>query len=346
MGAYNTIIRTKAYARAGLAGNPSDGFFGKTVSFTMRNFFAEVVLYPSQNLELLSGRRDRPIYSGIEDMVKGINNFGYYGGIRLLQATIKKFHEYCGSQDIKCRSENFSVRYFSNIPTHVGMAGSSAIIIACLQALMKFHRVDIPKPKLANLALSVETEELGIGAGLQDRVAQVYEGLTYMDFDRELMESRGFGHYQSLDSGLLQNIYLAYKSELSEGSEVFHNDLRGRFNSGETEVIDAMERWADIAEQVRDCLQSGKSRAIGSLLNANFDLRKSICNIHPDNIAMVNAARSVGASAKFTGSGGAVVGQYEDDKMFEALSIVLAHLGVTLVKPKVVSKPLGFYSYF
>ncbi|MDB4700184.1 GHMP kinase [Akkermansiaceae bacterium] len=302
----------------------------------MRNFFAEVVLYPSLNLELLSGQRDRPIYSGIEDMVKGINSFGYYGGIRLLQAAIKKFHEYCASQDIRCRDENFSVRYYTNIPTHVGMAGSSAIIIACLRALMKFYSFDISKPKLANLALSVETEELGIGAGLQDRVAQVYEGLTYMNFDRELMESRGFGDYQSLDSGLLQNIYLAYKSELSEGSEVFHNDLRGRFNSGEPEVIEAMTRWADIAEEVRACLRSSETRPIGHLLNANFDLRKSVCNIHPDNVAMIDAARSVGASSKFTGSGGAIIGQYSDEPMFEALVNTLQSLGITVLKPDII----------
>ncbi|MDB4356196.1 GHMP kinase, partial [Akkermansiaceae bacterium] len=329
MEANNDIIRTKAYARAGLAGNPSDGFFGKTLAFTLHNFFAEVVLHPSQELELLAGRRDRPIYSGMDDMVKNIEKFGYYGGIRLLQATIKRFKQYCDSNGLIVGTENFSIRYFSNIPIRVGLAGSSAIITSCLKALMQFYQVNIAKPALANLALSVESDELGIGAGLQDRVAQVYEGLTFMDFDRETMESRGFGHYQSLDLGLLENIYLAYKSQLSEGSELVHNDLRGRFDSGDPEVLEAMVRWADIADQVRDCLQSGRTRLIGDLLNANFDLRKSVCNIHPDNMTMIEAARSVGASAKFTGSGGAIVGQYEDEKMFEALVTVLASLGIT-----------------
>ena len=327
------IIREKTYARAGLAGNPSDGFFGKTLSFTLQNFFAEIVLYPSQHLELLAGRRDRPIYSDVNDMVKSIDQFGYYGGIRLLQAAIKKFSGYCGSNEINLNRNNFSIRYFTNIPMHIGMAGSSAIITACLKALMKFYDVGIAKPALANLALSVESDELGIGAGLQDRVAQVYEGLTFMDFDRELMESRGFGQYQSLDPRLLENIYIAYKSELSEGSEVFHNDLRARFNSGDLEVINAMIRWADIAEQVRACLLSEKNRSIGPLLDANFDLRKSICNIHPDNMAMIDAARSVGASAKFTGSGGAIVGQYKDEKMFEALSTTLTNLDIKVIKP-------------
>ena len=44
-----------------------------------------------------------------------------------------------------------------------------------------------------SLALSVETDELQIPAGLQDRVAQVYEGVTYMDFRHDLMEQAGHG---------------------------------------------------------------------------------------------------------------------------------------------------------
>ncbi len=41
-----------------------------------------------------------------------------------------------------------------------------------------------------NLVLAAE-EELGITAGLQDRVVQVYGGVVYMDFDRGLMARSG-----------------------------------------------------------------------------------------------------------------------------------------------------------
>lgn len=43
-----------------------------------------------------------------------------------------------------------------------------------------------------NLVLSAE-EELGITAGLQDRVVQVYGGVVYMDFDRDHMQEHGYG---------------------------------------------------------------------------------------------------------------------------------------------------------
>ena len=64
------------------------------------------------------------------------------------------------------------------------MSGSSAIITAMFRCMMRFYDVDIPKHLLPTLILSVEKEELGISAGLQDRVIQTYEGIVYMDFDR------------------------------------------------------------------------------------------------------------------------------------------------------------------
>ena len=41
------MIETYGYARAGFLGNPSDGYFGKTLSFAMSNFRARVLCYPS-----------------------------------------------------------------------------------------------------------------------------------------------------------------------------------------------------------------------------------------------------------------------------------------------------------
>ena len=39
------IIKTVAYPRAALIGNPSDGYNGKTIAFVFRNYSAEVQLY-------------------------------------------------------------------------------------------------------------------------------------------------------------------------------------------------------------------------------------------------------------------------------------------------------------
>ena len=43
-------ITNRAYARVGLLGNPSDGYFGKCISVSVQNFFAEVTLTPNQQI--------------------------------------------------------------------------------------------------------------------------------------------------------------------------------------------------------------------------------------------------------------------------------------------------------
>ena len=182
-------------------GNPSDGYFGKTISFVFDNFRAEVVLYETPELEILPSEKDRSCFNSIDALVTDVRLHGYYGGIRLLKATVKKFYDYCRENQIELHDKNFTIRYSSDIPHGVGLAGSSAIITACLRALMAFYGVSIPKYVQANLVLAAESEELHIPAGLQDRVIQVYEGLVYMDFAKEIMHKQGYGYYEPLDPG-------------------------------------------------------------------------------------------------------------------------------------------------
>jgi glucuronokinase len=331
------IIHTCAYPRAGFVGNPSDGYFGKTISFAFSNFQANVILYETPELEILPNQKDQSRFDTVHDLVQDVRLHGYYGGIRLLKATIKRFYDYCVENQIVLHDKNFTIRYSSNIPHGVGLAGSSAIITACLRALCAFYGVSIPKHTQANLILAAENNELRIPAGLQDRVIQVYEGLVYMDFAREIMNKQGYGRYEPLDPALLPKVYVAYRDEFSEPTEVFHNNIRQRFDRGEPKVVNAMRYWAELTDKVKHCLLNGQINKIGPLLNAGFDKRRQIYKIGDDNIRMVETARSTGASATFTGSGGAIVGSYEDDAMFKELRKRLGQLNITVIKPKIVS---------
>ncbi|MFQ6048289.1 MAG: mevalonate kinase [Phycisphaerae bacterium] len=330
------IIRAHAYARAGLIGNPSDGFYGKTIAISLRNFRAEVVLYESPELEILPQQRDLSRFSGIDQLVQDVQMHGYYGGIRLLKATIKVFADYCRQHGIALPARNFTLRYQSDIPRLVGLAGSSAIITAAMRALMQFYQVQIPKELLPSLILSVETAELGIGAGLQDRVAQVYEGLTYMDFRRDLLETTGHGHYESLDPALLPPLYVAYAAAQAEPTERFHNTIRVLYDRGDSKVIETMDQIASLAAEARQCLLARRPDRLGPLLNRNFDLRASIFPLKPAHRAMVEAARRVGATAKFAGSGGAIIGTYDSPQMLAQLRERLEAIGCRLVQPKIV----------
>jgi glucuronokinase len=335
------LIRKRAYARAGLVGNPSDGYFGKTISIIVRNRYAEVVLYEWEDVEVVWSDEDQSRFRSIWELARDVKLHGYYGGIRLVKATIKKFVEYCQEQRLALHDRNFSVRYHSTIPRQLGLAGSSAIIVATLRCLMEFYQVAIPLELQPSLALAVETEELGIAAGLQDRVIQVYEGLVYMDFARERMRQVGklcYGVYEQLDPGLLPPVYLAFKEEASEPTEVFHNDIRARYQRGDAAVLQAMSRFAELAAQGREALLAGDVERLAQLMNANFDTRRLIYQLPQAQIEMVELARSVGASAKFAGSGGAIIGTYRDEAMLAALTARLGQIGCSVLRPIITER--------
>lgn len=329
------LLRRRAYARAGLMGNPSDGYHGKTLSIILRNYHAEVVLYEWEDVEIVLAQEDRSRFRSVEELARDVDLHGYYGGARLVKATIKRFVEYCRGRHTLHR-RNFAVRYQTNIPRQVGLAGSSAIIVATMRGLMDFYGVAIPRPVLPSLVLSVEKEELGIAAGLQDRVVQVYGGLVFMDFSPESMaEAHGFsyGKYEQLDPGLLPTLYLACSEDAGEPTEVMHNQLRLRYDRGDADVVGAMSQFAELAQRARDALLAGKQAEFGALMDRNFDLRRSICRLPAEHIRMVEVARQVGASAKFAGSGGAIVGVYDGEAMFERLSAELGKIGCRVLKP-------------
>lgn len=58
----------------------------------------------------------------------------------------------------------------------------------------------------------METEELGITAGLQDRVVQVLEGCIQMNFDKDSIEKTGNGIYSRVDVRLLPPLFMAYSA--------------------------------------------------------------------------------------------------------------------------------------
>ncbi|GAB2780810.1 hypothetical protein GCM10027275_25470 [Rhabdobacter roseus] len=330
------IIETRAYARAGLLGNPSDGFFGKTISISVRNFGTSISLYESPELHIEPQPQDGSTFKSIYHLRDSVSMLGYNGGIPLIKAGIKKFGEYCEGAGIRLPNRNFTVRYRSTIPRQVGMSGSSAIVVALMRALMQFYKVEIPLELLPQLVMTAETEELGITAGLQDRVIQCYEGCVYMDFDQELIAQRGYGQYDRLDPALLPKIYVAYNTQLSKVSGKVHSDVRARFDRGDADVISTLGQIAQLAAEAKKALQEGRPDDLHELMNENFNLRTKIYTISETNQQLIRAARACGASSKFAGSGGTIIGTYRDDEMLNRLFVELKKYNARVIRPFIV----------
>ena len=333
------IIKKQAFPRAALIGNPSDGYYGKTIAFVFDNYAAQVDLYETPELDIVPGIRDHSSFANVHELVKQVDLYGYYGGIRLLKASVKRFVEYCAERSIKLHDRNFTLRYHTSIPNRLGMAGSSAIITACIRALEEFYEITIAKPELANLILSVEVDELGIAAGLQDRVAQTYNVPVFMDFRRDHMDKYGYGIYKELAIPDDLNLFVAFRTDLAEGSEIMHSRLREDYNNGVPEVLAAIQEWAQLTDSVYEALQKHDYSEIERCLRRNFELRCKVCasTVSVKNRRMVELANSLGAAAKLTGSGGAIIGIYHDEEHYQQLKNLFSGNQIDIVKPHIVT---------
>jgi glucuronokinase len=212
------------------------------------------------------------------------------------------------------------VRWKSSIPRDVGLAGSSALVMATLRALASLGGVDAGPDKLAALALAVEADGLGIAGGPQDRVVQAYGGLVFMDFGEP-------GTVQPLDLGLLPPCLIAWRSEAGGHSGAVHDSLARRHAAGEALVHETMERLAASARSARTALVQRDDAHLRSCLDDTFELRAEMLDLDPRCVEMVSLARRCGASANYTGSGGAIAVLAPDRDHLRAAARALERIG-------------------
>jgi glucuronokinase len=269
----------RAFARAALLGNPSDGFGGKTIAVVVRQLFAEVTIAEATETE--------PRFEASAEARE------------LVDAAIARF-----ARHHRRPVAAIAAGLATGIPRQVGLGGSSAIVIATLRALGRLYGCELAPEALARLALEVETEELGIAAGPQDRVVQAYEGLVYMDFGDDAPAAP----YEMLDPALLPPLFIAYAASASQSSAGVHADLRRRFARGERVVVEAIREIAELAAAGRRCLLDGDHERLGELMCANVAARARMLELDPRHLRLIEIARSLAAPANYAGSGGAIVG--------------------------------------
>jgi glucuronokinase len=230
----------------------------------------------------------------------------------LVEATVRRFgRSFCTD------ARRTAVQWRTSIPRGVGLGGSSAIVISTLRALCDLYGVRLAPAELASFALAVETEELGIVAGLQDRVAQAHGGLTFMDFGRDR-------RYEPLPPGLLPPLLIAWRPDAAQESDDVHRGLQVRAESGDPALLQAMAELAERARAARAALLLGDRDRFAAAVDGSFDVRRRTLALDRRHVEMVECARSLGASANFTGSGGAIVAVCRDERHRDDVAIGLA----------------------
>jgi galactokinase/mevalonate kinase-like predicted kinase len=215
---------------------------------------------------------------------------------RIMEPTITVFENHFG-----CTVSPFKAEVNTTIPYRVGLSGSSAIETAFMLTLMAYHNIpmnNISARELAELVLKVEAEELGIVAGLQDRLPQAYGCMLYMDFA-----------YTELNAENFPLLWVAHAPS-GEDSGKTHSGIAERWQQQDSEMIEIIQHLADCANEAPQAIDSGDSTVFASLIDTNFDLRLELFGEEAlgETLDAVKLARSLGSCAKQCGSGGSIFG--------------------------------------
>lgn len=263
----------RARARIGLLGNPSDLYRGKVLAATIDAFETVATVTPTV---FYAPAAFQPDVAELQRLVV----------------------------DRVCPNKGaISLGLTTDVPLRSGLSGSSAILLATLRALDTHLDLGLDALEMAQIVWDIERHDMGVVAGPQDRVIQALGGLQFMDFTGPDV----IGAHETLDPGVLPPLVVAWPHEAGDSSGDIHAAIWQRWEAGEQPLRDQIGGFAAIADAGRAALLAGDTTGFVDAIDANFDLRRQIFDLDSAQCALVEAARTAGAAAKFCGSGGAII---------------------------------------
>ncbi|WP_040299524.1 GHMP family kinase ATP-binding protein, partial [Arcticibacter svalbardensis] len=265
------IIRSRAPLRLGLAGGGtdvsaySDQYGGAILNATI-NKFAYATLMPLKLPQIVIKCHDineHHIYDSVEEFDLSDNKL----------VLIKAIHN-------RIRREfNIKVPMFYQLETYVdappgsGLGSSSTLVVAIVAAFAEWLGLPLGDYDLAQLAYSIEREDVGLAGGRQDQYAATFGGFNFMEFyaDRVVVNPLRIkqNYIYELEFSLLQ--YYTGTSRLS--SKIIEAQVENVCKPGD-KSIEAMHTLKKIAYNMKESLLRGRLNDIGNLLNEGWLSKK------------------------------------------------------------------------
>lgn len=295
-------ITVRVPARVGLIGNPSDGYGGAVVAAVVDAWHARVTVRPrASGVRIVNADlRERNWPTGsilVADVSARRPDAPHAIVVAALSAVAEHPDGGLPSLDLE---------WTSDVPRSVGLAGSSAIAVAVIEAVVGFSGRSLDPRVVAALALAAEVEGMGIAAGWQDRIVQSHRRAVLVDAAdmSALVEGRAVPSVGLL-SRLELDAVVGWRSDDTESSGVYHGALRTRAASAG--VSEGMAELAALARQAVDLTRPEQRAELRDLVDRSWRARDAVAPLRAAHRDLVETVRAAGVTATSPGSGGSVV---------------------------------------
>ena len=288
-------IRARAPLRIGMAGGGTDvepyaSERGGCVFNTTIDKYAYCTVVPngSDRLSIVSldyGTFEAPLDGG---------PLRYDGNMDLIKAVRNHF-------DI---TDGFDVFIHSDAPPGSGLGGSSTVIVSILGAVTEWLGVNLNDYELAELAFTLEREELGLKGGKQDQYAAVFGGFNLMEFGKAGVNVKKVRLKDGTVNELQYCSLLCYTGNQRESANIIDAQVK-RYGKGSN--IDALDASKRLAVEGKKALMHSNIKEFGETLNEAWEQKKmftpDVTNELLDRYYSV-AMDSGAVGGKISGAGG------------------------------------------
>jgi len=306
------MIVSTAPGRCGIVGNPTDMYGGSVISCsTVERARCTIMDSPSLMLSV----------SGFVQMIRSNDDLRLCGNYLDIPKAVLTYLELTPS--------NFRCRLSANteIPESAGLAGSTALVVAVLGAVLEKIGVEMDRFSIAETARKIEYRVMGIMCGYQDQHMAAFGGLNYMDFrGKERLaqdEDEPLATVEPLRNAVGELPIVVAHTGIKRNSGIVHKSIRERWVDRETAVVEGYLRIAELARIGKKAMLNGDWDTLGDLMNENHDIQRSLGGSGLQNDYLIDVSRSNGAlGAKLAGAGhgGTIVAlTLEPDRTVRAL---------------------------
>jgi galactokinase/mevalonate kinase-like predicted kinase len=287
------MIRASAPGRAGIVGNPTDGYGGTVIATSLAER-ATVTLTPASetlleiggHLALIRSRDDLVLDGSFTDIAK---------------AVLTQF-------DSAPTEKPFHLTAETNIPIQAGLSGSTALLVAILGAVLHLLDLNLNRYEIAELARKIEFEVMGVTCGFQDQYMAAFGGLNLMDFrgkePHAPVEGPVFATVEPLGPYVPAMPMILANTGVRRLSGSVHKGLRERWIEGDPEVVRGYERITALAREAKTALLAADWACLGEAMNENHAIQRDLGGSGEANERLIAAALKAGAwGAKLAGAG-------------------------------------------
>jgi D-glycero-alpha-D-manno-heptose-7-phosphate kinase len=175
------IIRSKAPLRLGLAGggtdvSPYSDIYGGCILNATTSLYAYCDIIPTDTKTInffLEDKKERYTYKSEKELPID-------GEIDLLKAIYNRI-----VKEYSLEALSFDIHTFVDAPAGSGLGTSSTLVVAVVGAFCEWFSLPLGEYDIANLAYSIEREDLKLAGGKQDQYAATFGGFNFMEFFSE-----------------------------------------------------------------------------------------------------------------------------------------------------------------